>query len=81
MKIRCPQGRRGSNPLSRTKFFNKMKYKAGKYKLDTGQDLFSPNKESYHVTVSLTEEEAKNLFQTNLFHKLGFFYWSYIGEK
>jgi len=71
----------------------KYKYKAGLYRFERGGDLFTnANKgmvEGCNVEIAgwgetreirLTEKELNALFKNQLFQRLGFVGWTYLGE-
>jgi hypothetical protein len=59
-----------------------MKHKAGLYRFERSPDLFAAIKgcQGDTLEIRLTEKEANTLFQNQLFQRLGFVGWAYLGE-
>ena len=59
-----------------------MKHKAGLYRFERSPDLFTAIKgcQGDTLEIRLTEKEAWTIFKDELFQRLGFWGWTYLGE-
>jgi hypothetical protein len=59
-----------------------MKHKAGLYRFERSADLFAAIKgcQGDTLEIRLTEKEAQTIFKDELFQRLGFVGWTYLGE-
>lgn len=59
-----------------------MKHKGGLYRFERSADLFAPTRRIQGETleIRLTEKEARTIFRDELFQRLGFVGWTYLGE-
>lgn len=63
----------------------KPNYNSGRYRLEKQSDMFCEKSDGWimgeTIEVYLTEKEAKNLLGGELFKKLGFVGWSWLGDE
>ena len=59
-----------------------MKRKAGLYRFERSANLFTAMEgcQGEITEIRLTEKEAKAIFKDDLFQRLGFVGWTYLGE-
>lgn len=59
-----------------------MKHKAGLYRFERSADLFAPTGgiQGETLEIRLTEREVRTIFKDELFQRLGFVGWTYLGE-
>lgn len=55
-------------------------YKPGVYLLHKTPDIFKMEEPCGYIEIRLTSKEAKNLFNGELYEKLGFCGWSFIKD-